>query len=110
MPRTLIKEQRIFVLKQWWISGKTSQTVNTTFRNGFPGEEVLTRQTMSRLAKEFDETSSIEDAPRKMVDQLRSGQKKVGNLFLELFIRIHENFKGVHHMILISHAQAYTIL
>ena len=64
MPRTLSKEQRIFVLKRWWISGKASQIVNGTFRNEFSGEEVSTRQTMSRLAKGFDETSSIEDVPR----------------------------------------------
>ncbi|CAF3931381.1 unnamed protein product [Rotaria sp. Silwood1] len=64
MPRTLTKEQRIFVLKQWWISGKISQTVNAAFRNEFPDEKVPTRQTMSRLAKKFDETGSIEDEPR----------------------------------------------
>ena len=64
MPRILIKEQRIFVLKQWWISRKTSQTVNATLRHKFPNEEVPTGQAMSRSVKKFDETNSIEDAPR----------------------------------------------
>ena len=64
MPRTVTREQRIFVLKRWWISGTTSQTVDVTFQNKFPSEEVSTSRTMSRLGKKFDETGSIEDAPR----------------------------------------------
>jgi hypothetical protein len=64
MPRILTKEQRIFVLTQWWISGRTYEPVNAAFRNEFPGEEVPTRQTIYRLAEKFDETGSVEDAPR----------------------------------------------
>ena len=75
----MTKEQRIFVLKQWWISGKTSQTVNATFRNVFSGEEVPTLQTMSHLAKKFDETVPIEDAPRsgRPVTITREGNRKL---------------------------------
>ncbi|CAF1575856.1 unnamed protein product, partial [Didymodactylos carnosus] len=34
------------------------------FGNECPGEEVPTRQTVYRLAEKFDETGSVEDAPR----------------------------------------------
>ncbi len=64
MPRLLTKEQRIFVLKQWWISGRTFRPVNTAFQNEFPGEEVPTRQTIYPLAEKFDESDSVEDVPR----------------------------------------------
>jgi transposase len=64
MPRFLTKEQRIFVLKQWWISGRTFRPVDTAFRNEFPVEEVPTRQTIYQLAEKFDETGSVEDVPR----------------------------------------------
>jgi transposase len=64
MPRLLTKEQRIFVLKEWWISGRTFRSVKTAFQNEFPGEEVPTRQTIYRLAEKFDENGSVEDAPR----------------------------------------------
>ena len=64
MPRILTKEQRIFVLKQWWISGRTFGSVKAAFRNEFPGEEVPARQIVYRLAEKFDEIGSVEDAPR----------------------------------------------
>ena len=64
MPRTLTKKQRIFLLKQWWMSGKTVRTVNAAFRNEFPDVPIPTRQTMYQLARKFDETGSIEDASR----------------------------------------------
>lgn len=38
--------------------------VDAAFRNEYPGEEVPTRQTISRLPEKFDETGSVEDAPR----------------------------------------------
>lgn len=64
MPRLLTKEQRIFLLKQWWKSGGATQTINEAFQHEFPNEEVPARQTIYRLAKKFDETGSVKDAPR----------------------------------------------
>jgi hypothetical protein len=32
MSRFLTKEERIFLLKHWWISGKTSRIINAAFR------------------------------------------------------------------------------
>jgi len=62
MPR-LTKEQRILLLKQWWISGGTTQAINEAFQQEFPDDEIPARQTVYRLAKKFDETGSVEDAP-----------------------------------------------
>ena len=64
MSRFLTKEQRIFLLKQWWISGGTTQTINEAFQHEFPDDAIPVRQTVYRLAKKFDETGSVEDAPR----------------------------------------------
>ena len=44
MPRFLTKERRTFVLKHWWVSGKTVREVNTAFRNELPGVDIPTRQ------------------------------------------------------------------
>ncbi|CAF4255107.1 unnamed protein product [Rotaria sordida] len=63
MPRSLTNEQRIFLVKQWWISGKT-RVVNEAFQAEFPDTKIPTRQTIYQLAKKFDETGSVEDAPR----------------------------------------------
>jgi transposase len=60
----MTKEQRIFVLKHWWISGKTLRRVNTAFRNEFPHDKIPSRQAIYQLAKKFDETGSVDDAPR----------------------------------------------
>jgi hypothetical protein len=46
------------------VSGRTFRPVDAAFRNEFPGEELPTRQTIYRLAENFDETGSVEDAPR----------------------------------------------
>ena len=64
MPR-LTKEQRILLLKQWWISGGTTQAINEAFQQEFPDDEIPARQTVYRLAKTFDETGSVEDARRR---------------------------------------------
>ncbi|CAF4425902.1 unnamed protein product [Rotaria sp. Silwood2] len=64
MPRFLTIEQRIFILKQWWMSGKTLKTVNEAFQDEYPDDEIPARQTIYRLATKFDETGSVEDAPR----------------------------------------------
>ncbi|CAF0981669.1 unnamed protein product [Rotaria sp. Silwood1] len=64
MPRFLTKEQRIFILKQWWMSGRTLHIVNSAFKHEFPDDKIPARQTIYRLAKKFDETGSVEDAPR----------------------------------------------
>jgi transposase len=64
MPRTLTEKQRIFLLKQWWMSGKTLRTVNAAFRKEFPDVPIPTWQAIYQLAKKFDETGSVEDAPR----------------------------------------------
>ena len=64
MPRSLTKEQRIFLLKQWWMSGKTLRTVNAAFRIEFPDVQIPTRQAIYQLAQKFDETGSVDDASR----------------------------------------------
>jgi DNA-binding XRE family transcriptional regulator len=64
MPRLLTKEQRTFILKQWWMSGNKLHAVNAAFRHEFPNDEIPARQTIYRLAKKFDETGSVEDASR----------------------------------------------
>ena len=64
MPRTLIEKQRIFVLKQWWMSGKTLRTVNTALWKEYPDIPTPTWQAIYQLAKKFDETGSVEGAPR----------------------------------------------
>ncbi|CAF1568372.1 unnamed protein product, partial [Rotaria sp. Silwood1] len=63
MPRSLTNEQRIFLVKQWWISGNT-RVVNEAFQAEIPDTKIPTRQTIYQLAKKFDETGSVEDAPR----------------------------------------------
>ncbi|CAF3465187.1 unnamed protein product [Rotaria socialis] len=60
----MTKEQRIFILKFWWESGRTLQTLNTAFRREFPGEKIPTRQAIYLLVKNFEETGSVEDASR----------------------------------------------
>ncbi|CAF2083617.1 unnamed protein product [Rotaria magnacalcarata] len=62
----MTKEQRIFILKFWWESGRTLQTLNTTFRSEFPGEKIPTRQAIYLLVKNFEETGSVEDASRSI--------------------------------------------
>ena len=64
MLKFITKKQRIFVLKHWWTSEKTVRKVNIAFRNEFHTDKIPTRQTIYRLAEKFDETSSIDDAPR----------------------------------------------
>ena len=110
MPRTMTTEQRIFVLKQWWISGKTSQTVNATFRNVFSDEEVPTRQTMSHLAKKFDETSSIEDAPRsdRPVTITREGNSKLVSRTFHLNPRTSQ--RRASHDLNISHTSLQCLI
>jgi hypothetical protein len=56
--------ERIFLLKQWWISGKTSRIINAAFRTEFLDTEISTREAIYQLARKFDETGSVEDAPR----------------------------------------------
>jgi len=46
MPRSLTNEQRIFLVKQWWISGNT-RVVNEAFQAEFSDTKIPTRQTSS---------------------------------------------------------------
>ncbi|CAF2078770.1 unnamed protein product [Rotaria magnacalcarata] len=62
----MTKEQRIFILKFWWESGRTLRTLNTIFRSEFPGEKIPTRQAIYLLVKNFEETGSVEDASRSI--------------------------------------------
>ena len=64
MNRRLTKEQRIFVLQEWWTSRKSHLVVSDTFQAKFPGEKAPSRQAIYQLAKKFQETGSVEDAPR----------------------------------------------
>ncbi|CAF4924080.1 unnamed protein product, partial [Rotaria sp. Silwood2] len=43
---------------------KTLKTVNEAFQDEYPDDEIPARQTIYRLATKFDETGSVEDAPR----------------------------------------------
>lgn len=94
MPGLLTKEQGTFLLKQWCTLGKRF-AVDATFRNEYPGEEVPTRQTIHRLTEKFDETGSVEDAPR-------SGGP--------ITVTTEENIEDVHLVILTFHAQVYNVL
>ena len=60
----LTKEQRIFLVKQWWSSGKNFRPVNGAFRNKFPDKKMPTRQAIYKLARKFDDSGSVEDSPR----------------------------------------------
>ncbi len=60
----MTNEQRIFILKQWWISGKTYQVSSDAFRNQYPDEKVPSRQAIHQLAKKFEEAGSVDDASR----------------------------------------------
>lgn len=64
MPRVLTKEQRIFLLKRWWMSEKSLHAVNVAFRREFPNDDIPSRQTIYRLSEKFDETGSVDDLPR----------------------------------------------
>ncbi|CAF0972421.1 unnamed protein product [Rotaria sp. Silwood1] len=46
------------------MSGRTLHIVNSAFKHEFPDDKIPARQTIYRLAKKFDETGSVEDAPR----------------------------------------------
>lgn len=62
--RVLTTEQRIFLLKHWWMSGKSLHAVNTAFKHEFPDDAVPARQTIYRLSSKFEETGSVDDSPR----------------------------------------------
>ncbi|CAF4077291.1 unnamed protein product, partial [Rotaria sordida] len=64
MSRFLTKEERIFLLKQWWTSGKTSRIIKAAFQAEFPDTKFPTRHAIYQLARKFDDTGSVEDAPR----------------------------------------------
>ncbi|CAF3723321.1 unnamed protein product [Rotaria sp. Silwood1] len=65
MSRFLTKEERIFLLKQWWTSGKTSRIIKAAFQAEFPDTKFPIRQAIYQLARKFDDTGSVEDAPRR---------------------------------------------
>jgi hypothetical protein len=67
MPIFLAKEQRIFVLKQWWISGRALRTVNAAFRHEFPDEEISSRQTIYRIESSMYHKSLFEEEYGQMV-------------------------------------------
>ena len=62
--KALTTEQRIFLLKHWWMSGKTLYAVNTAFKHEFPDDAMPVRQTIYRSSNKFDETGSVDDSPR----------------------------------------------
>jgi len=101
----LTTEQRIFLLKQWWISGGTTQAINEAFQQEFPDDEIPARQTVYRLAKKFDETGSVEEEE----DENQSTQMKICNLFLKIIVLIHKHHKDKQHVSLISRVQHYNV-
>ena len=62
--KVLTTKQRVFLLKHWWMSGKSVHTVNTAFKDEFPEDAIPARQTIYRLSKKFDETGSVDDTSR----------------------------------------------
>jgi len=63
--KALTTKQRIFLLKHWWMSGKTRHAVNTAFKHEFPDEAIPpARPTINRLSNKFDKTGSVDDSPR----------------------------------------------
>jgi hypothetical protein len=60
----MTKEQRVFVLKHWWMSGRTVRKVNTAFRNEFPDQKVPSRQAIHQLAKNLMKQVLLMIAPR----------------------------------------------
>jgi hypothetical protein len=53
MNKSMPKEQRNFVLKEWWTSGKTYQVLSNTFQNEYPNEKVPSRQAIYQLVKKW---------------------------------------------------------
>lgn len=85
----MTKEQRIFVLKHWWTSGKTYQVVYAAFQNEYPDEKVPSRQAIHQLANKFAETGSVDDAPRSgRPTTVRTEENK--QLVSETFFQNHQ--------------------
>lgn len=57
--QVLTKEQKNFVSKHWWVSGKTLHAVNTAFKHEFPVAAIAARQIIYRLSNKFDETIRV---------------------------------------------------
>ncbi|CAF4820767.1 unnamed protein product, partial [Rotaria sp. Silwood1] len=57
-------EQKPFYQDKWSISGRTYQAVNEAFQNECPNDKIPCRQTIYKITKKFDETGSVDDAPR----------------------------------------------
>ena len=57
----LTKEQRIFLVKQWWTSGKNFRAVNGAFRNEFLDKKMPTRQAIYKLLNKFADTQKIHE-------------------------------------------------
>ena len=57
----LSKERRILFLENWW---KYDKNYGTEFTKNFPNEHLLTRQTMSAIAKKFHDNGSVNDKQR----------------------------------------------
>ncbi len=91
----MAKEQRIFVLKQWWISGGTTQTINETFQHEFSDDEIQASQTIYRLVKKFDETDSVEDAPRSRRPKSVKTDKNMQIVSQSFFFLSHKHHKDV---------------
>lgn len=60
----LRKEQRIFLLQQWWQHQKTHLVLDA-FRLKFPDAALPARQTIFNLRTKFDNTGSTQDIKRK---------------------------------------------
>lgn len=64
MNRKLTKEQRIFILQEWWTSRKSYLIVDEAFQRKLPNEKPPSRQAIYQVAKKFQETGAVEDASR----------------------------------------------
>ena len=62
MSLYLTKEQRSFLVKQWWASGKRFRAVDGAFRNEFPDKKMPTRQAIYELVKKFDDKQEIHES------------------------------------------------
>lgn len=83
MAHRLTVEQRTFVLKEWWKTGKTHQ-VHDAFVMKFPGCQPPSKQALYKLRKKFDTTGSCANAQkcgRKRTARTDENLQNVAELF-----------------------------
>lgn len=105
--RALTTEQRIFLLKHWWMSGKSLHAVNTAFKHEFPDDAVpqLDKQLIDYRASLRKQVLSI--THREVADHNQSQRTTMLILSLKTFVGIHMHHKDVLHVSLTYRVRAY---